>query len=196
MSLSNQRLIVFGPSSSLGLGLENPEKEVWGRILSGNLKREFVNNSIAGASNKLICYNTTTFNFLPTDLVILAWAFVDRYSVIESDKGYINFMPSDTDERSLSYYRFVHNDFDHIFMSKVYINYTIDFLRKKKIEFYSLFNHKADSDLTYDSKNKIPFVSGDYFINYPLSQDGIHVGAEGHKALGEELTRFFKRDVL
>lgn len=191
-----KRLVVFGPSSSYGMGLDSPDEEAWGGVLASLLKRKLVNNSIPGASNKLIAYKATTYTYQPDDIVIIAWAYVDRYSVIQSDTEYINFMPSDTNEESLNYYKYVHNDFDHIFMSRVYINYTINYLSWNGVDVKSLFNSKPDYDLQVNQYLSIPIIVGKYFVEYPLAKDGMHVGKLGHKALGEVLFKFYHKSVI
>lgn len=190
------RLIIFGPSASFGTGLENPEKEVWGRILADNLSRDFINNSIPGASNKLICYKATTFRYLPEDLVIISWAFHDRYTVLKSDVDYRNFMPSDLDTEGETYYKFFHEDFDHLFLSKVFINYTLSYLTKKGIEVYSLFDGKLAIGLLDDKSSLLPIDYAEYNNGYPRASDGIHVGVEGHRDLGNTLYKFFKKSVI
>jgi len=196
LSYINQRLIVFGPSASYGLGLDNPDKEVWGRILSNNLNKEFINKSIPGASNKLISFKVTTYNFLPNDLVIISWAYPDRYTVIDSDKSYRNFMPSDIDERATAYYYHIHNEFDHLFMSTVYINYTINFLKKQNIEVYSLFDGVHWAKIFNAEESVIPIDYANYSTKYPRASDGVHVGKQGHRALGEALTKVFKKSAI
>lgn len=196
MSILNQRLIVFGPSSSFGIGLKDPDKDVWGRILSDNLSKEFINESIPGASNKLISYKVTAFNFLPDDLVIISWAYPDRYTVIDSNSSYRNFMPSDTDERSTAYYYHIHNEFDHLFMSTVYINYTIMFLKKQNIEVYSLFDGLNWAKIFNVEESVLPIDYADYSTKYPRASDGVHVGEQGHRELGEVLTKVFKKSAI
>jgi lysophospholipase L1-like esterase len=191
-----KRLIVFGPSSSYGIGLENRDEEVWGAILSKKLGRKFINESVPGASNKLIAYKSLNFNFKKDDLVLILWSFPDRYTVLKSEKEFINFMPSNKDENNISYYKNIHEDYDHVFMSKIFIDYTISKLNKNGIYPYSLFEGRSNSQLLIQKQTLIPIYSGDYDKGYPRAKDGIHIGIEGQIDFAEMLYKFFKKNVI
>lgn len=188
-----KRLIVFGPSSSYGIGLTNKDEQVFGGVLSQKLNRKFINKSIPGASNKLICFNVLNFDYQKDDIVLILWAFNDRYSIIKSNTDFINIMPSDDNEKSLNYYKFIHEDFDHTFMSNVYINHSINYLNNKKIKVFSFFHGKHQKEVLDTKESLIPIYYSDIEKKYDRALDGIHLGVEGNKVLGETLFRYLNQ---
>lgn len=188
-----KRLIVFGPSSSYGIGLDNKDTEVFGAILSQKLNRKFVNNSIPGASNKLICHSIVSFDYQEGDLVIILWAFNDRYTILKSETEFINIMPSYTNEKSVNYYKNIHEDYDHTFMSKVYVNYGINYLVNKNIKNFSLFHGKTQKETLDNETHLIPLYYTDFDKGYPRASDGVHLGIEGNKNLGNTLYKYITK---
>ena len=185
-----KRLIVFGPSSSYGMGLEDPKNEVWGGVLSNKLNRNFINNSVPAASNKLISYKITSFDYQPDDIVFIMWSFPDRYTILKSDKKFINLMATSEEDDIILYYKNFHEDFDHEFMSKVYINYSLDYLRKKNIKVFSLFHAEFLNKSLDEVDTLIPIYYDRFDNGYSRSSDGVHLGIEGNRDFGNTLYRY------
>ena len=191
------RLVAFGCSLAHGMGLPIPDKQVWGGLLSNYLNREFVNQGIPGASNKQILHAIMNFEFQPDDLVFVLWTMIDRYGVLEynsskSEYRFYKFTPKSRDDRSINYYKNFHTDHDHLFLFKVFVEYSIELLKKKNIQPYNLFiNEKVH--LGIDTQSTFVNVYRNKFSNrYPKGIDGIHMGVEGNrdyaKAIYKELT--------
>jgi hypothetical protein len=191
-----KRLIVFGPSSSYGIGLNDVNNEVWGGVLSKKLNRYFINNSIPGASDKLISYKITHFEYQPDDIVMIMWAFPDRYSIIKSENTFENLMPSSNDDKSIFYYTKIHEDFDHKFMSRVYMNYALNFLKNKKIKAHSLFHGEFLNKSLDTNETLIPIYYDKYDIGYPRASDDIHVGTEGNEKFALALHRYLSKEFI
>jgi len=191
-----KRLLVFGPSSSYGIGLNNPDEEVWGSVLSKKLNRNFINNSIPGASDKLISYKIINYEYQKDDIVLIMWAFPDRYTIIKSENTFENLMPSSNDDKSIFYYTKIHEDIDHEFMSRVYINYALNFLKNKKIKVYSLFHGEFLNKSLDSNETLAPIYYDKYDIGYPRANDGVHVGVEGNYDFAVSLYKFINKSVI
>lgn len=181
------RLITFGCSTTQGEGLENPQKETWGAYLSNLLDTNHINEGIAGASNKLISYKVTTFEYQSDDTVIILWANPNRYSIINSDYEYYNIFPSSNTLESMLYYKHFHQDFDHMFINKVFTNHAIHYLKKCNVNFYQLFYNKELIQYVDDSSNTLPIELSYYFKKYPLALDDLHLGKEGNLAYATQI---------
>lgn len=207
-----KRLITFGCSNTEGQGLDNPEVEVWGAVLARHLGRKFVNKGRQGASNKYIAYSIEQFNFLPDDFVIISWSFLDRYSILHDPNDFEkddfesttsilslrnrNFITdihhSNADNKlnevSGTYYHLFHNDYDSNFINKVFIDYSIDLLLYKQIEFKQIYFSRVEY---INCRNRhlenFPFYFLPFFENYPKGTDDQHMGKEGNKALGDAM---------
>ena len=186
------RLVTFGCSNTWGQGLVNPKEEVWGAVLAEHLGRKFVNVGRQGASNKYIAYSIEQFNFLPNDLAIISWSFLDRYSIIHDDGNEfitdIHPMYTREEETSGVYYHLFHNDYDSKFINKVFIDFSVNILLYKQIEFKQIYFDRIESVNSRHSKTNIfSFYFKPFYDNYPKSTDNSHMGFEGNRALGDAM---------
>lgn len=188
-----KRLVTFGCSNTQGQGLENPKEEVWGAVLASHLGRELVNVGKQGASNKYIAYSIEQFNFLPNDLVIISWSFLNRYSILQDPKDLVkNIYITDIiprydveDEVSDTYFHLFHNDYDSNFLNRAFIDFSIDLLLSKQVEFKQIFFHQQETpNHRHQNTKTFPFVFNDFYDIYPKSTDNAHMGVEGNRALG------------
>jgi len=190
-----KRLVTFGCSNTQGQGLENPKEEVWGAVLASHLGRVLVNVGKQGASNKYIAYSIEQFNFLPNDLVIISWSFLNRYSIIHDPKDFdenefvTDILPSHAieDETSGVYYYLFHNDYDSNFLNKAFIDYSIDLLLYKQVEFKQIYWSRDEStrcNCRHKRTNTFPFFFVPFYDNYPRGIDNAHMGKKGNRALG------------
>jgi len=191
-----KRLVTFGCSNTQGQGLVNPKEEVWGAVLAKHLGRDFVNKGKQGASNKYIAYSIEQFNFLPNDLAIISWSFLDRYSIINDPKDFdenefiTDIHPHHTreDEASGVYYHLFHNDYDSKFINKIFIDFSVNILLYKQIEFKQIYFSREESVNSRHSKtNTFSFYFLPFYENYPKSTDNSHMGFEGNRALGDAM---------
>ena len=180
------RLITFGCSGTYGVGLPNPEKQVWGSLLSSYLNREFVNQGIPGASNKEIVNAIINFEFQPDDMVFILWTMIDRYGVLNSKDDFTQFLPMSPHPLSIQYYKDFHTYYDHLFLFKVFVEYAINFLKKKNIQSNSLFNHhpgiKVDAQHTL-----LDTTFGNFWAKFPRAKDGLHMGVEGNEEFAKHI---------
>jgi len=191
-----KRLVTFGCSNTQGQGLVNAEEEVWGAVLARHLGREFINKGKQGASNKYIAYSIEQFDFLPNDLAIISWSFLDRYSIIHDPKDFqgdefitdIHHSRTKESDEAGAYFHLFHNDYDSNFMNKVYIDYSIDLLLYKQIEFKQIYFYRDQLvDNRHNRTNTFAFFFFPFYHNYPKSTDNSHMGFEGNRALGDAM---------
>lgn len=187
------RLVTFGCSTTQGEGLENPKEETWGAYLSKYLNIPHINKGIAGASNKLISHEVTTFQYEPNDVVLILWANPNRYSIMNSKTEYCNILPRYNDSESILYYKYFYKDFDQIFINKVFTSYAINFLKKNNINFYQLLYNKELIEYVDDIQNIIPIYLGYYFKTYSLAPDNLHLGKEGNNQYADKIYKYITK---
>jgi len=181
------RLITFGCSTTQGEGLENPHTETWGYHLSNYFGLEHINQGIAGASNKLISYKITTFDYQPDDIVFILWCNVNRYSVLHSDTEYDKIYPLSPTKQSELYYKYFHSDVDQSFTNKAFTTYALNHLKSKQIKYNKLFFNK-ELEQYYDIlDNTIPVYLSYFYTNYPLGLDNLHLGKEGNEEYAKKI---------
>ena len=197
------RLVVFGCSNTYGQGLLDPKKEVWGALLANLLKREFVNNGKPGASNKYIAHAINEFVFKPDDVVIIAWSYLNRSCVLyepltcESEviedisklsKNISANLARQKNEDSVMYFKHFYNDFDSEFTNAVFMDFSIDLLISKKIEFRQLFVHPKDTpNPRHKDTNSFSLFFKDFYDRYPKAADKSHMGEQGNSVLAKAM---------
>lgn len=197
------RLVVFGCSNTYGEGLLDPKKQVWGALLANLLKREFVNNGKPGASNKYIAHAINEFVFKPDDLVIIAWSYLNRSCVLyepltckseviknnsQLSKNLTASLARQEYEDSVIYFKHFYDDFDSKFTNAVFMDFSIDLLISKKIEFIQLFVNPEDTpNSRHKDTNNFSFVFKDFYDRYPKAADKIHMGEQGNSVLAKAM---------
>jgi len=193
------RLVVFGCSNTHGQGLLDPKKEVWGVLLANLLKKEFVNNGKQGASNKYIAHAINEFVFKPDDLVIIAWSYLNRSCVLrgrlDNQSEFVESIVLDNisaslaymnDDYSVKYFKHFYSDFDSKFTNAVFMDFSIDLLISKGIEFKQFFIDPQETpNLRHKDTNTFSFSYKFFFDRYPKAADLIHMGPTGNKVLAK-----------
>jgi len=197
------RLVVFGCSNTYGQGLLDPKKQVWGALLANSLKREFVNNGKPGASNKYIAHAINEFVFKPNDVVIIAWSYLNRSCVLykplicksgvvkdnsQLSKNISANLARQKNEDSVMYFKHFYNDFDSEFTNAVFMDFSIDLLISKKVEFRQLFVHPEDiPNPRHRDTNSFSFLFNDFHARYPKAADNSHMGEQGNSVLAKAM---------
>jgi len=191
------RLVVFGCSNTEGQGLINPKEEVWGALLAPKIDRELVNRGKQGASNKYIAHAINEFVFEPDDLVIIAWSYLNRSCVLRKSLKIKNEIVSQNlsvnlaeqeFEESVSYFKYFYTDYDSEFTNGVFMDFSVDLLLSREIEFKQFFIHpKETPSHRHRSTNTFPFVFKNFYDNYPSAADNAHMGPEGNIALASAI---------
>lgn len=141
------RLITFGCSFTWGSGLpknigdteetfEGPNQYAWPQILSYKLKRECVNCSLPGCSNKLILRRIVEFKYQPDDIVIVMWTVPLRSVIFTKDEAnqdtHLHANMISTPKHRLFYS--LHNSFDLEYSDMMFIIAGMSFLKDQNIK--------------------------------------------------------------
>ena len=197
------RLIAFGCSNTYGQGLEDchilpnfpgpsPSKTAWPNTL-GNLLNcsEVINQSIPGASNKLIWKTIVDFNFKQDDLVIIMWSHLERHCFFSNDQQ-IPIGPWIKNKANKFYYKVFYSKTDSI----------LDFFNradhsKRYLDSLHLLNyHTATGRTTVNAILKRPSWCSVDFMNtslqnirklHPPALDDLHAGQAAHDQFANEL---------
>lgn len=192
------RLVAFGCSNTFGQGLPDPSKLSWPQLLANKLDIECYNGGVLGASNKQIMNQVMTFPFRTTDVCIVMWSYLSRYTILDQEYGrYYTYqelnhdnqiLPQMLDNRkSKYYYRYVYNETDHLNMTLHYINYTKLHLEKLNIKNYHTCCDELDTPLAFN----IEFEKLRH--EFPKGTDNSHPGIDAHAEVAE---RIYKRILL
>ncbi len=188
------RLIVFGCSLAYGIGLPDcwpdiskPSKLCWPELIAQAMKRELVNKSIPGSSNKRIWYTISKFKFEPDDVVIISWSYPNRYSIIHTPWDIRNVSHNlKDDEASVAFYEHIHSFYDMHVMSKLFADDANRILTEKNIPVYNLTVEKHYRYLTLSQHKIVPLYMSTYEESYPKALDNDHLGLDGHKAFAAD----------
>ena len=203
------RLVTFGCSNTYGQGLEDcywdgikqqyPEPSIyaWPQLVAHRLGIECCNESVPGASNKLIMHQVISFPLLPTDTVVIMWSFPDRYCLLKNDT--LDYRRWDDDQnfkhkmiaqwernpRSKNYYKFIYDEDDHRIMTNHYISYTRLYLEKHNVpNLHTTCSPDINHPLVFDIQHNT------LLDVYPKALDNMHIGPEAHK---EAANRIYTR---
>ena len=169
------RLIAFGCSFTFGHGLEDcwdenyqscgkyPSNLAWPSVLAQILKKECVNMSLPGSSNKLILSRITNFEFQKKDIAVILWSKTPRVSIFTNKDHYVNLSTAYIQDRkdkhdyfwqtienytgynkeeyinlNKTYYTDYYEEYDALHDQFVRMNFVHNYLKKYKIKSYHL----------------------------------------------------------
>lgn len=113
----------------------------WPCVLSSKLNTPYKNMAVPGASNREIWHRILNYKFMPNDIVIILWTWVNRYAIITG--------PNETDveqvrintpiARRLDTALEANNDFDRKYDSLVYIDHANRVLKDKNVLTFNFY---------------------------------------------------------
>lgn len=153
-----------------------------------------VNKAKPGTGNKSILFQLINFidKIQPNDLVILQWSYTDRHCVIDKKGKNLEINISNSDIRSINYYKYVHNEYDSQIVSSWYINYANFLLKNKGIK--SVVNISAeklfdDYSLILDTSNFLDKSISELFVDRAL--DNSHPGIKTQQKIANYILEQF-----
>lgn len=190
------RLVAFGCSNTYGFALPQdytagklpaPSKHAWPTVLANKLGVECVNKGLPGQSNKLISHVMSNTHLYPTDIVVILWTYMDRWSVIEDPKYnehnpmfHFSIASFEKNKRSRMYYKHIYNKTDHMIDTHYRIDYANLYLNNKGIKHYQTsctsIEHPALIDIKFRELQHIDHAD-----------DDLHPGIKAHKAIADTL---------
>lgn len=188
------RLVAFGCSNTFGSSL--PENlpygngivgstYAWPHVLANKLNVPCVNKGFPAASNKLISHMLHNTVLYPTDIVMVLWTYIDRWSVIETDT-YEEFSPCNIgvwnkDARGIAYFKHIYNETD----SKLDANYRIN---NANLYLNHLGIKHIQTSCCPSIKNpSLTDIEFEKLQHIDYGNDNNHPGIKAHMAIAETL---------
>lgn len=198
------RLIAFGCSLTYGHGLPDcwdpvaktptskPSSFAWPTVVAKNLKRECINTSFPGASNKEILFKIQNFDFRDDDIVCILWTFPERSCAIQSTDAYTTdtfkrLIPSNNDTDSKSFYM-SYDDVDATIDFYTRIEYANLYFKSRDIKaLHFLISGRMSSNFSWATAKLESVYMRDIQVNFPLALDNEHPGKLAHYKFAEEV---------
>lgn len=135
------KLKSFGCSFIYGSELSSRD-HTWPARIADRLGLQHQNYGLEGAGNLRILHEIMN-HARPNDKVIVQWTWIDRFDYISVlDEHWQTITPSDTDVRSMMYYRDLHSQYKDMFSNLLYIKSAINFLQSRNISFFMTYIDK------------------------------------------------------
>ncbi len=198
------RLIAFGCSLTYGHGLPDcwdpvaktptskPSSFAWPTVVAKNLKRECINTSFPGASNKEILFKIQNFDFRNDDIVCILWTFPERSCIIQSTKVETNnefkrFIPHSDDLANKTFYS-LYNDVDAMIDFYTRIEYAhLYFKMRNIIARHFLVSPSMTAEFSWATAKLESVYMGDIKVNFPPALDNEQPGKLAHYKFAEEV---------
>ncbi len=191
-----RRLVTFGDSFTYGHYLPDNLTQAWPAVLASKLNYEVVNKAVPGASNIEILAEILTFEFRPTDLVIVGWTFIERDIIFKkqtllgrlfNSNDHIRIQAWQDNKESLQYVN-LHNDFDMAVRSGLYVHHAELYLELAGVEQYHIHTQNRRTKPEYFCKPK-HFIKNFKFVRIDFASDNSHPGVDSHKQTANKLFR-------
>lgn len=228
----NKRIVAFGCSNTWGEGLPDkwdyehkictydngPSKFAWPQILANNLKRECLNLSEPGTSNKFITNRILNTKFEKDDIVVVVWTFYSRTCFFQDDGSHKRIMVQDILNNKIGklkrnskyrfeinynrkwnkiYYRHFYTDVNANIDSHMNFNLVKFYLDKNNIKNYHFTcDHVQTNVPDFFSSSPIPIPSWSTVSPIEINDcyndyalDCNHPGIESHKKIAEKIKK-------
>lgn len=159
--MSSNRLVAFGCSITKGSGLpdviDNDSHSMWAwpKILADKLQLECKNKGHGGASNKQISHDIFSFDFHPTDVVIILWSHCDRYVFFEDRNKYQTFIPNKVDDLSRTFYKLFWNRYDGVYSTLIHMHAVNRYLEVLNLKYYNFLMDRLYIDGMISNKKSL-----------------------------------------
>jgi len=189
------RIITFGCSNTFGQGLsdclhakpgDKASKLAWPSVLGRLYNRPVVNCAIPGASNLEILYTIANTKITATDLVIVLWTHLERWTKINNGKCMqIGTWRIGKEKKPVSatYYKYIQSECTDKFLYPVIIREADRIIKQTNTKNYHIELYKT---------NLFPFTCLDIDMVklrkiYPLAEDKNHIGLLAHEHLARKI---------
>jgi hypothetical protein len=197
------RLIAFGDSFTYGHGLDDchippglagptPSKLAWPNILGDMLDFEVVNKAKPGHSNIQILRDILSFDFLPTDTIIVGWTYPERDYIFKKNILGIDMSfkisPWIEDKTIIKKWLSIHTELDLSIRAGLHIHHADCFLKTKQIKQYHFCAHRniltTTPEFTITPEN---FLNTKILPRMDKGLDNSHPGPESHRQAAKNL---------
>lgn len=199
------RIVAFGCSITYGQSMEDnhpenivPSQYAWPQQLANIVGTEAINKGQMGAGCKEILNIILDFEFKPSDVVVIAWSYPERWSIISEDNNVKQIGPwmwenykkpllNKVTATANVYYEYIWNEYDSFLDQRRNIKFAKLYLDSIGIKSY----HTTIIDEEYQNKKWFDISLLDIGIrNYIKSNtralDGLHPGQEAHHKIANE----------
>ncbi len=199
------RIVAFGCSITYGQSMEDnhpenivPSQYAWPQQLANIVGTEAINKGQMGAGCKEILNIILDFEFKPSDVVVIAWSYPERWSIISEDNNVKQIGPwmwenykkpllNKVTATANVYYEYIWNEYDSFLDQRRNIKFAKLYLDSIGIKSY----HTTIIDEEYKNKKWFDISLLDIGIrNYIKSNtralDGLHPGQEAHHKIANE----------
>ena len=200
------RLVTFGDSFTFGHGLEdcwiadkewpgpNPSNLAWPQLLGDMMGLEVVNKSMCGYSNIQILREVINFEPLPTDMVMIGWAYALRDCIFSKNifgvESADRFSVWHKKTSLIKKYFDVHNKHDQAVRMGLYMHHAESYLKTKGVRQnqFCAFHHRWYQVMPSFS-SKIEYYIPDPILDHKLdlALDKSHPGPIAHRQAAERL---------
>ena len=212
-----KRLLTYGCSNTYGESLPDclptgnekdrmppPSQFAWPKVLSQKLRRECVNLSRSGSSNKEIHLRIVETDFKEDDIVVVLWTHHNRSCFIadttaSNGKPIINkLLPGWIEKRSnipkwrriynQGYYELYHTNENARYESQISIDHAYKHLEAKGIKnFHFTFDGKVISSKIFNTYSWFTAPVNNLNLIEDVGQDGYHPGLLAHVDIAEKM---------
>ena len=181
----------FGCSTTEGEGLKNPEKELYGAILSQRLNRSWCNVAQSGSSTKWSLMHIMAAEIQPKDIVIWATTSAERYrQAIDYTTVHETLLVSG-DQKSLDFYTDQQIYWDHLDTIVTGVSYLQAL--KSQFVFINLLHLSPYIQLLERQFSRCrEWCSVHDWNRYDRGTDGMHIGPNGHINLANRIENHIK----
>jgi len=202
------RIITFGCSFTYGHGLRDcinaklgpgkyPSKFAWPNLIAQKLNKENVNMAYCGASNKHIAHLVDNFQFHETDICLIQWTFIDRYTIFLQDNSIQSINAHSKTKDSKNYYKMMmnlYNLYDKSIDIRLLLNGINYKLKNKNVKTINFSPIKARDKFSNDQKSFEDLVKFDFSVDknnigflpdIDVGLDNWHPGPKTHKQFAE-----------
>lgn len=173
------RLVTFGCSLTYGQFLDNRDTQSWPALLGDKLNVEVINKGWHGSSNKEILYEILNFDFQPTDLCIVLWTNLYRWTIFKED-NILRLGAWQNTKQALSFVEHFWDDYDmslDLYERANHVNRIVD----------RSYHIVSDNNILKKEPvwNRVNFLTDIDFHSirksYPTANDGKHPGPLAYK---------------
>jgi hypothetical protein len=198
------RLVTFGDSFTFGHGLvdchippdihgPNPSKFAWPQVLGDMLELEVVNKSTPGFSNIQILREVISFDFQPTDMVIVGWTYSLRDCIFSKNifgvESALRLSVWHKDTSFIKKYFDVHNNHDMAVRMGLYMHHAESYLKTKNINQHHFCAYHGWYEVMPSFSQPLENFIPDEIIQHKLdiALDNSHPGPIAHRQAAERL---------
>lgn len=199
------RIVAFGCSITYGQSMEDnhpenivPSKYAWPQVLANISGAESINKGQMGAGCKEILNIILDFEFKPSDVVVIAWSYPERWSIISEDNNVKQIGPwmwqnykkpllNKVTATANMYYEYIWDEYDSFLDQRRNIKFAKLYLDSIGIKSYhaTVIDEKHQNKKWFDI-SLLDIGIRNYIKSNTRALDGLHPGQDAHHKIANE----------